>query len=294
MITTLKKLFVPARHRSHRLLGLCYLVQFCLAVYLYTTNFDRYLQSYLTFSLAMTGWLQSVNASLTFTFMPSSIVPGYVAMSDKAPLSYLFIVENSFFAMLLFYQTLYMYEPTAPFIPKPVEYLFVFFPYYIRPLWPKTSMRDSWAAQNKHSSDKNRYFNYISSLFVKAFYNFAKHYIGFFLNYLRFLGLIRYSDKWIIMGILLVGSYQTTVAIFLHTLSFKKYVDHRTASLAYTLSYSITIAYYIAFLPIITTYLDIFLIVFVGLVLNFGPKPIWHLYQFGIFVLLVFYRDTYF
>lgn len=38
-------------------------------------------------TLGMTGFLQSVTASCTFTFMPNIADPGFIAMSDKAPLS---------------------------------------------------------------------------------------------------------------------------------------------------------------------------------------------------------------
>lgn len=52
----------------------------------------------------------------------------------------------------------------------------------------------------------------------------AKHYIGFFLNYLRFLDLQTENDKYAVYLILLSACFATTFAMFLHTLRFKGYL----------------------------------------------------------------------
>lgn len=286
------KLFSPKDHRPHRMIGLSYLIQFAMACHLYATDFERFQNSWLTVTVPITGLIQAISASLTFTFMPRNAAPGYVAMSDKAPLSYHFIVENTFFAMLLAFQVLFFSRRTSDYLPSVVIWWYTFFPYYKRKLWPKTSMRDSFKEHHKNSSSQNLYFNYISSWAVKIFYNFAKHYIGFFLNYLRLLNRIDSTYQWwVIWGVLLVGSYQTTVSMFLHTLAFKKYISHRVGSLLYTLSYSITIYYYWLYLPFIRMNADLFWLTFLGLVINFINLRAWHVYQFAMFVLLVGFPD---
>ena len=274
------ELWFGPRFQVHRITGLIFLLQFFAAIYLYTLHYDRFLRSPLRWSLGMTGLLQSITASCTFTFMPNVDEPGFIAMGDKTPLSYRFIVENSFFAMLLAFQWCYMDDELferikgVPF----VEILFVFLPYYIRPLWPTTRLRTS-LKNSKNKSDRNRFFMVASTWIVKIFYSFAKHYIGFFLNYIRFLGRTTSEDQEVIHGILITSSYMTTIAIFLHTLKFKGWLGPRQATVAYEGSYLITAWFYWRFLGTIAANLDLALLCLVGLVLNFGPKPLWHTYQ---------------
>lgn len=271
--------FAP-RFQVHRIVGLIFLLQFFAAIFWYVWDYQHYLRTPLVWSLGLTGLLQAITASLTFTFMPKVADPGFIAMADKAPLSYRFIVENSFFAMLLSFQCFYMDNRIYGAIRAcwPIELLFVFLPYYIRPLWPTTRIRH--ALENaKNKSDKNRFFMVASSWIVKFFYSFAKHYIGFFLNYIRFLGRVTPEDQKIIHGILLTSNYMTTIALFLHTLKFKGWLGPRQATVAYEGAYIITGIFYWQFLGTIAQNLDLALLCFIGLVLNFGPRPLWHMYQ---------------
>jgi hypothetical protein len=71
------------------------------------------------------------------------------------------------------------------YVPIIVETAFVFLPYFVfRPLFPKTSFRDS-LGKDRNKTDKNRVFFVIVTWITKIFYVWAKHYIGFFLNYAR-------------------------------------------------------------------------------------------------------------
>lgn len=68
-----------------------------------------------------------------------------------------------------------------------IENIYVFLPYIvIRPFFAKTRFRDSIANSKKNKSSKNFNFFVIGTYVTKAFYIWAKHFIGFFLNYLRF------------------------------------------------------------------------------------------------------------
>ena len=268
-------------------------MQFFTAAYLYAFNYEHYLTTPLVWTLGMTGFLQSVTAACTFTFMPNIEDPGFIAMSDKSALSYKFIVENSFFSMLLAFQYCYMDNKIFEMIKAvpPIEILFVFLPYYIRPLWPTTRMRTA-LENSKNKTDKNRFFLRVSTYIVKVFYSFAKHYIGFFLNYIRFLGRITADDQKTIHGILITSSYMTTVAIFLHTLKFKGWLGPRQATVAYEGAYLVTAWLYWQFLGTIAANLDLALLCFIGMVLNFAPKGIWHTYQAFVLAYLWYARAS--
>merc|ERR1712178_220385 len=120
-----------------------------------------------------------------------------MSMGDCGRLSWFFVLENIFFSMLLWFQNVY-YHPFWPLQPSPsqhtiwsgsffvIEILFVFVPYFWRPLFPKTALRDSHKARAKNTDPMNIDFYSKNTYVIKAFYNFAKHFIGFFLNYVRF------------------------------------------------------------------------------------------------------------
>ena len=148
------------------------------------------------------------------------------------------------------------------YIPYVVESTVVFLPYVIlRPFFPKTSFRASLDISEKNKSEKNRIFFIAVTWITKIFYVWAKHFIGFFLNYARFLDrippvLIRH-----IYLMLIMSSAATTISMFLHTLKvysflwfalplvqtdssiylqFKRYSGPRTSYLWYMSSYLAT------------------------------------------------------
>jgi hypothetical protein len=110
----------------------------------------------------------------------------------QGTLSYAFIKENIFFAGILAFQWLYYNDNVLPYIKRfwPVEQIFVFLPYVVRTIFPtafpRTSFRDSMANQ----TGEGQTFYYYLTWFTKIFYLWAKHYLGFFLNYLRFFNKV--------------------------------------------------------------------------------------------------------
>jgi hypothetical protein len=118
--------------------------------YLYFFNYPAFKNSFLIWALPLTGLCQSITAMYTFTFLPKKQRDGGY-FGDKSVMSYPFIVENSFFAMILFYQWVYYDDLYAKWISASfvVEQTYVFFPYYIRGYWPKTRFRD--AVDNKRN-----------------------------------------------------------------------------------------------------------------------------------------------
>lgn len=200
--------------------------------------------------MPLTGVIQAVNATLTFTFLPKKQVDGgyfsYKPGNTQGTLSYAFIKENIFFAALLCFQWWYYDDRLYPWIKKawPLECLFVFIPYVIRStypdLFPRTRFRDSMENQ----TGEGQTFYYYLTWFTKGFYLWAKHYLGFFLNYYRYLNLATAYDQRCMHGILICSSFATTIAIFLHTLRFKGYIDPKVSLVAYVVSYMSTFVGY--------------------------------------------------
>lgn len=284
------KLFVNKRFMFHRLIGLSYLIQYVTTVYLYFYSYDYFINSFLIWSLPLTGILQSINAAMTFTFLAKTQSDqGY--FSDKVTMPYAFVCENIFFAMLLCFQWLYMSDTFNPWIRKLFlpEIMFVFFPYIWRTLFPKTSFRDS-IINEKNKTDANFYFFHISTYITKTFYVWAKHYIGFFLNYVRFMDGIDESTKKEIYLLLIFSAFATTISMFLHTLKFKKYLEPKLSLGIYIFSYLCTFYSYYQIMHIFIDHWNLTLLTFVGVVLNFTPWYLQWLWQTVMCVLLFTWR----
>ena len=143
-IDFLYKMFFTKKFFAHRLVGLSYLIQYALVGYYYFADYEGFLNSWLLVTLPMTGVFQSITAMYTvpyfykFTFLPRKTKDqGY--FSDKYTMNYAFVVENSFFAMILLYQWLYYHDQYYHYIRDSVvvEITLTFFPYLLRQLWPK-------------------------------------------------------------------------------------------------------------------------------------------------------------
>jgi len=133
---------------------------------------------------------------------------------------------------------------------------------------------------------KNRSFYITVTWITKIFYIWAKHYIGYFLNYVRFLDRVSEEERYHIFLLMTFGAFATTISMFLHTLKFKKYIGPRTSYVVYMASY---LATFYSFARIAHTFLangDLVLIAFVGLVLNFADYKVQVAYQVVVMVLL--------
>mmetsp|Transcript_27793 Transcript_27793/g.70201 ORF Transcript_27793/g.70201 Transcript_27793/m.70201 type:complete len:483 (+) Transcript_27793:78-1526(+) len=103
--------FLKPKFKSHRYLGFLFLLQFFAEVYLYLTDYPRFLRSPLTVTVPLTGLIQALNAALTFRFLPRKEDPGFAAVADKSVLSYYTVRENSFYAMQLVWICCYLQLP---------------------------------------------------------------------------------------------------------------------------------------------------------------------------------------
>jgi hypothetical protein len=144
---------------------------------------------------------------------------------------------------------------------------------------------------DKGMTPTNRRFFVISTHVVKAFYIFSKHYIGFFTNYLRFLGRVENGsdEQRLAFGLLLGGTWGTTVALFIHTLKFKGYISARVGALAYEASFPWMGYYFFRLAGSMKANWDVALVATLGAALNFATtrrRPIWHCYQVIVMILM--------
>lgn len=276
-------LFFRRKFGVHRTLGLAYLMQYAAIIVLFFADYEKFRGSPLIITLPLTGVVQTITAIYTFTFLPKNQAdPGYY--SDKSTMSYPFIKENIFFTSLLCFQWLYYNDRVYPLMKGPlwpIEYLFTFLPYCFRFMTAKTRIRDSLNTL-KNKSDKNRSFYFYLTWLTKLFYIWAKHYIGFFLNYLRFVDLATPSDIYWVHLLLIGACFATTISMFLHTLRFKKYLDPRVSFSIYVVSYLSTFVGYAGIFPTFFYFPPLFAIVFVGLVLNMLSNTAFNVYQIGV------------
>ena len=283
-----------SQFRTHRLVGLAYLVQYFWALGLYVLDYERFLASPLVWSMPLTGVLQSTTAIHTFTFLPRKKEPGYTALGDVGALSYNYVVENQFFAGLLAFQWIYYDDRFFALIRRSrvLELGFVFLPYLplIRFRWPVSSFRDGLNANaGKVMTDANRRFFVVSTYVVKAFYVFAKHYIGFYLNYTRFLGRVGPAEQRVMYGLLLGACWGTTIAMFIHTLKFKRFIGARAGALAYEASFPWMIFFFAKLLAMMAAQADLVAVASGGLLLNFANRrhrPVWHAYQLAVMAVM--------
>ena len=259
-------LFSAKRFRIHRMWGLLYLLQFAVVFGREALNLPPIPTLYWT--LPLTGIIQSVIACRTFTFLPSEDgkMQGYYNQKLKA-MSYDFILENVYFAGLLLFQSLYFSFPMmrSHMIFLPVEVVFVFFPYHtVRNFFPKSSFRKSIKETTS-----------IYPRVVKSFYVVAKHFSGYFVNYLLFLGIFGNEPilHWaLVRKLLILGGWGTTIAMFLQTLKFKKYISVTAAILLYTGSFPFFFLGYAALVIVAFEHIWLAVLTTVGLVMNFGPR----------------------
>mmetsp|Transcript_42828 Transcript_42828/g.86606 ORF Transcript_42828/g.86606 Transcript_42828/m.86606 type:complete len:390 (+) Transcript_42828:178-1347(+) len=281
--------FFAKKFQVHRVGGFLFICQYAATVYLFLFDYPALLESPLTWSLPLTGWIQSVSASLTFTFLPKKKEPGYTAMGDVGAISYFYVLENTYFSLLLLFAWVYFDDRFFPYIRGcwPLELTAVFLMYlpFIRFQWPVSSFRDSLNSGGKGMTKANRRFFVASTYVVKYFYIFAKHFIGFFVNYMRFLGRVGPEEQRLAYGLLIGGSWGTTVALFIHTLKFKGYIGARTGALAYEMSFPWMTYFFFRLAFQIGANLDLALVCIVAVGLNFATtrkRPIWHVYQIVI------------
>jgi len=264
-------LFSGKRFRVHRLWGIVYLLEFALASIFEMQGKPNHT---LFWTMPLTGIMQSIIACRTFTFLPPANEKEQGYYSATKVMSYDFILENVYFAGLLLFQSVYLCfakEITSNPWFLPLEIICVFFPYYtVRRLFPKSSFRHTTKTGNRYA------------MVVKVFYCIAKHCSGYYVNYLCFLGHFG-SNPMMTWGLLrklmLLGGWGTTIAMFLQTLKFKKYISNFAAQLLYAGSFPLFYMVYAALFYVAMDHALMTFLVFIGLAVNFSSTRMQILWQ---------------
>jgi hypothetical protein len=103
-----------------------------------------------------------------------------------------------------------------------VEFIFVFYPFVlVRPWFPITRFRDAGTRDKTRSQNLERFYE-IGTTMIKIFYLWAKYFLGFQINFMIFLGLIKPDNMRFVQGLHLLNTGTVAIAMFLHTLRFKK------------------------------------------------------------------------
>jgi len=275
-------LFFSPKFSVHRLVGLAYILLWIAAYYYYLTDYDYLLKkSWLLILLPLSGVTQSFSARYYFTFLPKNKKdPGYYG--DKGAMSYPFVKENGYYALLCLFQFLYYLPYLTPWFKKfyVIEAVWVFLPYFvIRPLFPKTSFRDGLNNDKGKTSELMITFYFFATWMTKIFYVWAKHFIGLYINYLMFMGVVDDYLRMYVYGNLIWGSFATTFAMFLHTLKFKGYLPGWLSFTLYIISYLQTFYTYGMISYVFFEHRMLSLITLVGVFVNVYNFRLHDLYQ---------------
>jgi hypothetical protein len=117
-----------------------------------------------------------------------------------------------------------------------IEIIFVLFPYIL--FWPFFLITQFSKARTnlQGRSTKNEAFYCIGTKMVKFFYLWAKYFLGFYINFMVYLGLLTQKEWKFVHGMYLLNLLGTiSIAIFLHTLRFKKVLPPRLTFSIYLL-----------------------------------------------------------
>ncbi|KAJ1450193.1 hypothetical protein M885DRAFT_621872 [Pelagophyceae sp. CCMP2097] len=287
-------IYFQRKHQPHRLLGLFILVEWVYALVAYFLDYDGlFAPSVVIFALPLTGLLQSMVATKTFYYLPKKQTnAGYY--SDASALSWNFVAENQYFAGILLWQWVYMHPGAYALLAgtklgNVVEAVFVALPYVaIRPFTPRTHFRDALRddGARKSTTLANRRFFHVQTWVTKIFYIFAKHYIGYFLNYLRYLNKLSVGEIRHIYLMLIFSVFATTISMFLHTLKFRGYMGPRTSFFIYQSSYMATFYSWYKLAPVLTNNLDFVALTAVGVFVNFKGRNAVRAYQFAVLALI--------
>jgi hypothetical protein len=215
-----------SKHKIHRYMGLAYLVQYFLAWVEFVSNYDDPTKdSIIPHFIALNGLVQGYSAYFSFKVLPDAVDPGYY--SDKAVASRKFIHENIFFSLMAVWGSVYYYQGNvdklqANPLGRVVETIFLFFPYVVvRPFFPTTSFSKGGSGRQSRS-DKNAAFYHYGTLSVKFFYLWAKYFLGFFVNIAWSMKITTPEQAKFLRGMFLLNVGTVSIAIFLHTLRFRK------------------------------------------------------------------------
>jgi len=178
------------------------------------------------------GVIQGYSAYFSFKVLPELKDSGFY--SDKGVMSRNFLHENICFNLFCIWGAVYYHTGCrealqSNLVGRLVELVFCFYPYVmIRPFFPTTRFSDAGSRVNSRSPTHQKFYE-LGVTLVKFFYLWAKYFLGFHFNWLIFLGLTTKNDMRFIQGVHLLNTGTVAIAMFLHTLRFKKILPPKFA-----------------------------------------------------------------
>jgi len=216
-----------SRHKVHRYMGLFWLIQYALVWVEFLTNYDGGGSlSLLPHTLALNGIVQGYSAYFSFKVLPELKDAGYY--SDKGVLSRNFLHENIFYQSMCLFGSVYydsgLRQTLQSTLPGRItEMVFLFFPYaVIRPFFPITRFRDGGKQSKSRTEGALEKFYSVGTTMIKIFYLWAKYFLGFHINFMTYLGLIKPENLVFVHGLYLLNAGTVSLGVYLHTLRFKK------------------------------------------------------------------------
>jgi hypothetical protein len=217
------------KHKIHRFMGRCFLFQYTLAWVEYFNSDEgdtfRAGSSYIPHAVALNGVIQSTSAYFSFKVLPELNDPGYY--SDKAVMSRSFVHENIFFSLFcvfgsVYYNPIHRYQLKENIVGRIVEAIYVFWPYIlVRPWFPVTRFSNAGTGRAGRTKVNERWYE-VGTYMVKVFFLWAKYFLGFYINFLVYMDKVTDKQWRLINGMFLLNVGTVSLAIFLHTLRFKK------------------------------------------------------------------------
>lgn len=105
---------------------------------------------------------------------------------------------------------------------KGLHYIFVYWPFIlVRPWFPRTHFSMAGMARSGRSEQNERFYA-VGTMMVKFFYLWSKYYQGFFIPILVVTGSYTEENIRFIRGLYILNVGTISIAVFLHTLRFKK------------------------------------------------------------------------
>lgn len=172
-----------------------------------------------------TGIIQGYSAYFSFKVLPELDDSGY--FTDKGVMSRNFLHENIFFQNMcmfgsVYYQSALRANLQSNLLGRFIEFIFVFFPYVlIRPFFPTTRFDDAGSRDGGRSTRLETFYS-VGTKAIKIFYLWAKYFLGFHINFMFYLGLVKPENVYFVHGLYLLNAGTVSIGIFLHTLRFKK------------------------------------------------------------------------
>jgi len=245
------------RFRAHRLGGIFLIITYLFAWFAYFYDYENIFIKYCApLWPALAGLFQATSASFTFTYLPKMRNSG-VLSRDKGNLSYHFIVENSFFQMLIVFwysHYLFKFELEKFFFGKFFVLIFTFLPFtIIRPFFPLTTFsydpNDAHIQKKKDPKNAKEVYSLPTyAVFgMRWAYMIFKHVMYFGFNYRCFISNsdpeshdLFMKQSWPIL-LSFVGGCNWV--IFQHTLVLRKIVTPWIAEAPLGIIISLTILY---------------------------------------------------